>query len=876
MKTAETTHLARDAMSPPVENPLNNNTTESPQKEKPLSPSTQSSGGEHISTLKLMMLAHFGNPNANLNIIYQCAGCPKAFKGFINYKTHFDLCHENIKNVCKTCYVVFTNENTLKEHVRELELLVSVKIVHQGDEIVASNTNMPPPNLIVGANEVIEEAGNFEIPVDVSNEIEVTEDLISDTDDNIDHLIKFGNKNIPKAPSIMQTPRVDSPSEVATEVIAPSDIAPEEDKSVTLHAPTGEMIKLPEYIGECRILRLRPVARGKSTIASSPTSTPVSPIKLRQKPATPSKDVKITQVKGKKRQSRVKVPTITQEEADRKSLEEQIFIISGIGNDQEETREEIVETTEIEFSESSMKLADVAQDIQKTGRKASKRRTVNIKNEYGEYDCNECSATFKTTKSLGSHKRFHSVKIFQCESCPKKFLSEENFIAHKIRHTGQSPYQCSVCNKSFTIRSSVKKHMILHVEHYKCGRCGRAFITEEERDQHAAQHKEMKPRLKNYQCSVCFAKFHTAYDATKHIKVKHFNEKEFGCSICEKKFHSKYAANKHLQTHDKNRTMAHKCEICEKSFFNIGSLKSHQLQHHIAGAPRCSFCSRVFRTEELRDKHEETTHNHAKNLEKLYPCSQCSLQFATHEHVKLHIKKKHCDIFPCSVCDQQFSTKTALKAHLISHEDTSLTCFHCDSAFKNRPSLRIHVRKVHCSADSTACPFCCKVFIDKEEYNTHYNKEHKLIKCKLCKTNLKTTEELAQHLQEQHAEFSCAVCLKTFSKTILRECHVKKRHNQETMSCNHCNFTTGNKTTLLYHIVAMHFPGVFKCSVCERPFETQPELDDHMTHHDTAFFNDLLMNIKTFVCKICNEEFDSQDKFTDHEKKHGKREKKKK
>ena len=63
---------------------------------------------------------------------------------------------------------------------------------------------------------------------------------------------------------------------------------------------------------------------------------------------------------------------------------------------------------------------------------------------------------------LNAHKAsVHHKKVFKCEICDAKLVSNENLKNHTVNvHEKRKPYICEICNASFGIKQDKKKHML--------------------------------------------------------------------------------------------------------------------------------------------------------------------------------------------------------------------------------------------------------------------------------------------------------------------------------------------------------------------------------------------------------------------------------
>ena len=53
-------------------------------------------------------------------------------------------------------------------------------------------------------------------------------------------------------------------------------------------------------------------------------------------------------------------------------------------------------------------------------------------------------------------------KPYKCEYCPKSFHMQGHYQYHVRRHTGEKPYKCDICGKTFSYSNNLNEHKNVH------------------------------------------------------------------------------------------------------------------------------------------------------------------------------------------------------------------------------------------------------------------------------------------------------------------------------------------------------------------------------------------------------------------------------
>ena len=90
---------------------------------------------------------------------------------------------------------------------------------------------------------------------------------------------------------------------------------------------------------------------------------------------------------------------------------------------------------------------------------------------------------------------------FPCGVCSKSFAREQQRKIHMVTHTGIKAYLCPECGNSFGSASTLidhRKRKHLEMRDHKCEECQKGFFTRQELEAHERTHTGIKP----YACEV--------------------------------------------------------------------------------------------------------------------------------------------------------------------------------------------------------------------------------------------------------------------------------------------------------------------------------------------------------------------------------------
>ncbi|GBM49823.1 Zinc finger protein 208 [Araneus ventricosus] len=234
----------------------------------------------------------------------------------------------------------------------------------------------------------------------------------------------------------------------------------------------------------------------------------------------------------------------------------------------------------------------------------------------GKHICATCKKRFKAKKSLEEHESVHSgEKPYKCDKCSRSFGFYGNFVRHSLMH-GKPSFECEICNKKFQTKEYLKRH-------------------------------KLSKHSNNFKCEICEKKLSTKLNLQNHY-LTHTVEKPFTCDICNEIFARKSLLTQHEQTHtDKQNMLQDKISTVKPGLvFAESNQKQEEKSQFLDNS--------VYKEKVSKSSYVIFSKQNCKGKGK-YICATCKKRFngkkALEEHESIHSGEKP---YKCDKCSQSF------------------------------------------------------------------------------------------------------------------------------------------------------------------------------------------------------------------------------
>uniref|UniRef100_UPI00398E7B58 zinc finger protein 419-like n=1 Tax=Pristiophorus japonicus TaxID=55135 RepID=UPI00398E7B58 len=229
------------------------------------------------------------------------------------------------------------------------------------------------------------------------------------------------------------------------------------------------------------------------------------------------------------------------------------------------------------------------------------------------YKCTECGKSFTQAGSLHRHQWIHTgERLYKCTECGESFTWAGHLHTHQWIHTGERPYKCTECGESFTRAGSLHRHQRIHTgeRQYKCTECRESFTRAGSLHRHQRIHTGERP----YKCTECGESFTVSSNLHRHQRI-HTGERQYKCTECGESFTRAGNLHRHQWIHTGERQ--YKCTECGESFTRAGNLHRHQRIHTGERPYKCNECGKSF-----TESGHLHTHQRIHTGERRYKCRE--------------------------------------------------------------------------------------------------------------------------------------------------------------------------------------------------------------------------------------------------------------
>ncbi|KAH8921341.1 hypothetical protein BT69DRAFT_1283270, partial [Atractiella rhizophila] len=303
-------------------------------------------------------------------------------------------------------------------------------------------------------------------------------------------------------------------------------------------------------------------------------------------------------------------------------------------------------------------------------------------------------------------------KPYKClyAGCSNAYSRPSKLADHERSHTGDRPFRCLQCGKTYRKDQHLTVHMRTHLSEedrtFVCANeeCGKRFWTATHLKIHVKSQHDVSAEGKRYQCPDCPQHFRKHHLLRSHMHLNHPTSSAlpFPCTHdnCSKSFDSASKLRAHMKSHDPNRYVCThpNClkEGMSASFSKWSDLQRHTKEFH---PPKCHF-------DECREK-----------------------TFGSRRNLRNHLRSQHGERGSENEGEGKKRKRGLEDFQGVGEEEEMFYCERegCEQLiFKHSRALTYHVQRAHpellkflCSHDS-----CAYAALSRAVLNKHIQRQH--------------------------------------------------------------------------------------------------------------------------------------------------------
>ncbi|VVC40664.1 Zinc finger C2H2-type,Zinc finger, RING/FYVE/PHD-type [Cinara cedri] len=332
-----------------------------------------------------------------------------------------------------------------------------------------------------------------------------------------------------------------------------------------------------------------------------------------------------------------------------------------------------------------------------------------VKDKY-KWTCKTCRQSFSRLSLLNTHKYIHPEnEMVNCNKLNESCLSLSSLEKHKINHICHKQFselslltaherihklnrvnQCQICQKCFTSKLSVTKHISrMHNlrKNYECSRCSKVFHKRSEIVIHIFNDHQEDYSI--FSCDPCSELYESSQEFILHLETNMLK-----CDVCPQSFITSYRLHQHYKWHLGINNFI--CQYCPKIFSKFSDYFSHERTHTKEKPFRCNFCGKWFPVKSnmnihLRFKNPSACNNNQNIIKQVYSKknqlkSMCYNKVLNQSSAVYNIQHTSRQLYECNVCQKSFILLPSLISHLKTHTNQQLQ----KNNFTNNNCIKSH------------------------------------------------------------------------------------------------------------------------------------------------------------------------------------------
>ncbi|XP_066932513.1 zinc finger protein 107-like [Clytia hemisphaerica] len=461
----------------------------------------------------------------------------------------------------------------------------------------------------------------------------------------------------------------------------------------------------------------------------------------------------------------------------------------------------------------------------------------------------------------------------QCDVCEKSFTNKLNLQKHMLSHTDSKPYQCFVCGKAFRLRLSLQKHYAVHTNHttsFTCTTCQRSFLSKTNLQRHMLIHITA-----TNQCYLCDRSFTETDSLERHfaehvdetmpgvsLPQRYFEQSKPGhnyrCATCDIIFESPMIFSQHLQCHKRSLNS-------DSNLLDIGD-PDKAYEENQACPLQCNSCDLVFMSVAKLESHMATHSMDEKESSSLESITEATVKPSnpiplTSEEIMITETSNNGSM--ASTSDIGKSIKSEPVSPAASPSSYRLSrCPVCKDMFHSKEEMQRHYSSAHLKSDSALPDDGMEVDI-MEEDNVFEDDDDGAIDDEQLNEVLDGNSQIpASALVSENEERLIRENEEFIKDNILggpAEYESKGRYERGNYSCKICNRVLTYKYSLEKHMLLHTGSFPYKCQLCSKRFNHKANLDKHLVVHSGE---------KPYVCHICSRPFSQKSNLQRHQLTH--------